>query len=278
MKVVGVDIGGTSITAGLVEDQGIISTTVSDTLSHRAKNEILDDLFQVLSKIITPDTRAIGIGVPGVVDTDKGVIHEIINIPAWKNFPLKEKVETEFGLPVLIENDANCFALAIHHFGTGKNYRDIVGISIGTGLGAGIIINGKLYSGVKSGAGEFGQLPYKAGIFEDYCSGKFFLAGNNLSGADAYQKACRGEKEALDTWFEFGTHIGKLLQLVIYALAPELIILGGSVSKGFDFFRPSMLKVLDGCYLQGIIRNTRIEADLNSLNPLLGAAALCYVE
>lgn len=276
MKVIGIDIGGTNITAALVKHEGVIRTTKIDTLSHRNEEEILKDLFCAVNDVITNDTQAIGIGVPGVIDTRKGIIHEIINIPCWKDYPLKEKVEKKFGLPVVIENDANCYVLAVHRFGSGKSYRNIIGISLGTGLGTGIIIDGKLYTGINSGAGEFGQLPYKKGIYEDYCSGKFFSSGTDISGADNYQRAIDGDKKALDCWNEFGKHIAELLQVVIYALAPEMIAFGGSVSKGFDFFKSSMQEALNKFYLQGIISNTCIGIDNNPQNPLLGAAALCY--
>lgn len=276
MKLVGVDIGGTSITAALVEEGTVTKKFTVDTLSHRTKEEIVNDLFLAIENVISSDTSAIGIGVPGVVDAQKGMIYEIVNIPCWNNFALRDAVKKKFDVPVMLDNDANCYVLAVHRFGIGKNYRHIVGITLGTGLGSGIIINGKLYSGIKSGAGEFGQLPYLDGNFEDYCSGKFFSSSANQTGADLYEKAVNGEREAFDRWNEYGKHVAELLQVVIYSLAPELIVFGGSVSKGYEFFKPSMQKKLDSFYLKEVIRKVRIEPDNNPMNPLLGAAALCY--
>ena len=118
--------------------------------------------------------KAIGIGVPSVVDTHTGIVYDVQNIPSWKEVAIAQKMQELYKLPVLVNNDANCFALGEYHFGKGKGTKSMVGVTIGTGIGAGIIINGKLYCGPNCGAGEFGMIGYLDKVVEYYASGQFF--------------------------------------------------------------------------------------------------------
>ena len=129
--IVGVDIGGMSIKGGCIVNKEIKSTFSLPTDPLREASQILDTLFTVIEKVILPDTLAIGIGVPGLLDTSNGEILNISNIPAWKNFPLPQKIEERFSIPVFINNDANCFALGEKHFGKGQKYSDMLAIALG---------------------------------------------------------------------------------------------------------------------------------------------------
>ena len=141
--IVGVDIGGTSIGAGCIVDKKIEKISSQPTGADRSAEEILETLYSVIEEVILPGTLAIGVGVPGLLDAEKGEILNISNIPAWKKLPLKKKLEERFNIPVFVNNDANCFALGEKHFGKGQQYKNMVAIALGTGVGGGVIINDK---------------------------------------------------------------------------------------------------------------------------------------
>ena len=132
----------------------------------------------------------IGIGVPTIVDAQAGIVYDATNIASWKEVPLKALLEERFHVPVAVENDCNCFALGESRFGAGRNYTDMVGVTIGTGIGSGIIIDRKLYGGLYRGAGEIGTLPYRDTDFEHYCS-SFFFKKKGINASDLAEKARR---------------------------------------------------------------------------------------
>ena len=273
-QLIGIDIGGTKITAGLVEKGVVINSGVVNTESDKSKEAILENLFGLIEDIITPSTVAIGVGVPGIINNKDGIINELNNIPEWKNLQLKNILEDKFGRMILVDNDANCFVLGNKYFGEAEAYKNIVGITLGTGVGAGIIVNNSLYNGIENGAGEFGQIPYKDSIFETYCCGKFFSEVKKLNGEELYELAKQGDLSARDAWEELGNHIAELVRIVLFSFAPELIVFGGSVSKGFNFFMPSVIKMLSEMTLRRVAEQLKIIRDVNRQSPVLGAAAL----
>ncbi len=277
-KVVGVDIGGTSIEAGLVEDKQLIETHSLPTGAQRSALEILHTLIECIEKVKTTDTKAIGIGVPGLLNPDKGEILNISNIPSWKNFPLKQKLEDHFSLPVYVNNDANCFALGTKHFGKGLAYKNFIAIVLGTGVGGGIICNNKLHSGHLCGAGEVGCLPYLDSIFEDYCGSRFFTDHYNVTGKELAIQAHQGNPMALKAFHQLGIHIGKLINNLLYVLAPEAIILGGSVSQSFSFFETGIKEAVGEFPFKSISENLTVTADNIEKVAILGAAGLYYNE
>ncbi|MCU7500928.1 MAG: ROK family protein, partial [Ignavibacteria bacterium] len=213
---------------------------------------------------------------PSVVDTEKGIVYDVQNIPSWKEVPLKEILEKKYGVPVYINNDANCFAAGEKYFGKMKNCRNGVGIIMGTGLGAGIFTDGRLYSGTNCGAGEFGMIPYKESIYEAYCSGQFFKNEFNTTGEEAYKRAVGGDEEALKMFCRLGEHLGNAIKVVLYAYDPEIIILGGSVSRAFSLFKESMWKEVRTFAYQNSLKKLVIEPSELDQVALLGAAALYY--
>jgi glucokinase len=275
-QLVGVDIGGTKITAGLVENGLVAKSFTVSTEPEKQKDEILNNLLNAINKVITPATKSIGIGVPGIIDDKNGIICELNNIPSWKNFPLKQSVEKRFQIPVFVNNDANCFILGSKYFGEAKNYSNVVGITLGTGVGSGVLVNGKLYSGAENGAGEFGQIPYKDSIFEEYCCGQFFNKIKKVDGEKLFSIAKNADESALKIWEELGINLGELVKIVIFSFAPEIIVFGGSVSKGFCFFEPALQKSLSQLKLRRVTDQLKITCDLNPNSPVLGAAALYF--
>lgn len=174
MALIGVDLGGTQVRAGLVEGDQLVKIAARTIRNKGTEEEVLSDLTAVLDEVFRLEVEGLGLGIPSIVDLETGVVYDVQNIPAWREVPLKRILEARYQVPVYINNDANCFAVGEKYFGLGRSYNNFVGLIIGTGLGAGLIINGRLYSGPNCGAGEFGMLPYLDSNFERYASGQFF--------------------------------------------------------------------------------------------------------
>ena len=155
---IAIDLGGTNIRAARIEGYEIKQKIAVKCKANGQKHDVVQQLFDLVRQLMTPETEKIGIGVPSIIDHEKGVVYDVQNIPSWDIVPIKALMEKEFSLPSAVDNDVNCFALGEKHFGIGKQYRNFVGITIGTGIGAGIVIDGKLYRGSNTGAGEIGCL------------------------------------------------------------------------------------------------------------------------
>jgi len=274
MKILGIDLGGTNLRVGLVENDKLVSVHSKPINGTGSEEEILNDIYSLIAKFNDDNIAGIGVGVPSVLDPVKGIVYNVQNIPSWKEVPLKDLLQKNFNLPVYINNDANCFAAGEKFFGKGKDYNNIVGLIMGTGFGAGLIINGKLYSGTNCGAGEFGMIPYKDSILEDYCCGQFFTKKYSVSGEALSKKAEDGNEDALAIFSEFGSHLGDAIKLILYSVDPEIIILGGSVSKAFRFFEEAMWKSIEGFAYTKTKENINIVvSDIENI-AILGAAAL----
>ena len=156
---------------------------------------------------------------------------------------LKERFDNRIGVPVSVNNHCNSFAQGVCHFGEAHGYRDVVCIALGTGVGAGVVIDGRLYCGHNTGAGEIGCVPYLDRDYEYYCSSRFFV-GHGTTGKQAYERALAGDPRALALWREFGGHVGRLVMLALYAYDPQAIVFGGSIAHAFGFFREAMYERL----------------------------------
>ncbi|WP_338407839.1 ROK family protein [uncultured Flavobacterium sp.] len=274
--VLGIDIGGTYLKIGRVENGSIVKQTFNSVDSKAKEKETLSSLFEAIDSIINSDVTAIGIGVPAVVDPITGVVYDVQNIPSWKEVALKEIIEKRYNLPVYLNNDANCFALGEKIFGKGKKYENFIGLSIGTGIGMGIIINNNLYNGVLCGAGEVGMLPYKDGIMEEYSSSFFFSKNYQKTAEELSLSAAEGNETALQAYAEFGFHLGECIKSILYMYAPEAIIIGGSISKSFLLFKESMELSLKSFAYQKQIEGLKIETSNQEGIAILGAASLCF--
>lgn len=277
-KFLGVDIGATKIQLGIVEDGRVIKEIKFPTLSGSSKEDIINNLISGIESLGDYNYQGIGIGVPGLVDENEGIVYDLLNISSWKKVHLKKHLENHFKIPVKITNDANIFALGEKIFGHGKKFKNIVGIAMGTGFGTGIIINDRLYSGSLSSAGELGSIPYLDKTIEDYCSGKFFRNHYNLKGTDVFSRAEQGDPDALDILDEFGYHLGNAIKLILFILSPEAIILGGSVSKSFKYFENKLYESIDDFPFKKVLDQLVIQAsDIENIS-ILGAAALIISE
>ncbi|MGD1008966.1 MAG: ROK family protein [Candidatus Aminicenantales bacterium] len=274
--VIGVDLGGTNVRAGLVVGGRLTDVRSVAVRSQGSEQDVLEDIFSAIDPILRKDVAGIGAGVPSVIDLKSGVVYDVQNIRSWKKVPLKAYLEERYHLPAYVNNDANCFAVGEKYFGKAKPYDHAVGLIIGTGLGAGVIANGKLYSGTNCGAGEFGMLPYLDRNLEAYASGQFFERVHGVAGRELAGRAERGDKRALEIFAEFGGHLGEALKAICYAVDPEAIVLGGSVSKSFRFFRETMWKAFQSFAYAITRERLKVEVSETENIAILGAAALSY--
>lgn len=274
LPVIGVDIGGTKISAGLIENNKLVKSYKLPTPAREEKAVILQTIIRTIRALGLQDYSGIGVGIPGLVDTKNGIVYDVQNIPSLTHVALKSELESVFYCKVEINNDANCFVLGSNTYGNGQQFKNMVGLTLGTGLGGGLILNGKLYEGVGTGAGEFGFLPYKDSILEHYCSGQFFQRQYNITGEEVSQKAIDGDAKALEMFSHFGHHLGEAIKMIVYSFAPEAVMLGGSVSKNFDFFKESMWKTIRDFPYNHVIDNLVILPATGSEIALVGAASL----
>ena len=282
--LIGVDIGGTkcAVTVGLpdgddiaIKDKSAFRTTDVDDTIENIKREIREILDRNL--LSSNDIQAIGISCGGPLDSKTGVIMSPPNLPGWDNIPIVNILSGEFDAPAAVHNDANACALAEWKFGAGKGTRNMVFMTFGTGLGAGLILDGKLYTGTNDNAGElghirleaFGPVGYgKAGSFEGFCSGGgieqlarnmakeelqmgrkvSWCPGGDLSGITAKKvaEALRdGDPLARKVYDISARHLGMGLSIVIDILNPEMIVIGSIYARNEDVFQPLMLEVIN---------------------------------
>lgn len=271
---IGVDIGGTNIRAGLVSKGTIISQNQLTLKNKHSMDAMLAQLMEVINPLTSYPYTGIGIGVPSVVDTVNGIVYDVANIPAWKRVELKQIVQERFQVPVRINNDVNCFVLGEYNYGVAKGFGSLVGITLGTGMGSGLIFDHVLYTGHNCGAGEIGLMPYLDKTLEDYVGSQFFIAKTGKSAEQLWRAALAGEKQAIALWEEFGWHLGKALKIVMYAYDPEAIVLGGSISQAYDFFEKSMLEVLKDFEYPNTLKQLKVLVSQKANISLLGAASL----
>lgn len=273
--IIGIDLGGTNIRAGLVDNGRILRIYQSGLSEKNSLESTLNQLFSSISTFDNYDIKGIGIGVPSIVDTKKGIVYDVVNIPSWKKVELKNILEEKFHIPTYVNNDVNCLALGEQLFGQASSFSSFVTIAIGTGLGAAIVIDGKLYEGLQCGSGEIGYIPYLDKNLEFYASGTFFETFSTTAHA-AYLAALNKDESALKMWSAYGHHLGQVMKIVLYTYAPEAIIIGGGLSNAFPFFELAMYQSMDDFIYPGMLKKILILPSSLKDIAILGAAAIAY--
>ncbi len=272
--VLGIDLGGTNVRVGRVVGARIESLASCRITSDASKDDVFTEIVGAIAKGFTDDVVAIGIGVPSVVDTRTGTVYNVQNIPSWDEVPVARWLRERFRRPVFVNNDANCFALAEKRFGKAKGTRSFLGVILGTGMAAGVVLDGRLYEGANCGAGEFGMIPYLGGNFEEYCSGQYFQRHCGATGEELMDLAKHGSEEALRHFARFGGHLAEAVKAMLYAYDPELIILGGSVSKAYRYFQSSLISGVRSFAYTKSLEKLRVECSDTENSGVLGAASL----
>ncbi len=250
-KFLGLDIGGTKCAAVLGDKDGNILEKIRfDTTNFP---ETLNSLIEASEKLITNEVSAIGISCGGPLDSKKGIIMSPPNLPDWDNIEIVQILEDKFGIPVFLKNDADACAIAEWKWGNAKGYENAIFLTFGTGMGAGLILNGKPYSGACDMAGEVGHIRLydnghigygKKGSFEGYCSGGGIAQYGLGSAKDLSIAARSGDQKAIDIYKKVGQDLGKGLSYIIDILNPEVIVIGSIFTRSQDLIEGSMYEVL----------------------------------
>jgi glucokinase len=273
-KVIGIDLGATNIRAGLVQGDVIANIQSKRINSAGSVEVVLADFYALIELLIDQDVVAIGVGVPSVVNLEKGIVYDVQHIPSWKEVHLKEILEARYQIPVFVNNDANCFALGEYYFGKGNGKENIIGLTIGTGLGAGAIVNKHLFAGPNCGVGEFGMVDYLEHNYEYYASGQFFSNIYQLNGEEVFERVKKGDQQAQQYYAELGTHLGNAIKLIMYTYDASYIVFGGSVRHAYPYFQKTMWDRIRTFAYGHSIANLKIELSELENAGILGAAGL----
>lgn len=274
--ILGIDLGGTNLCLGIVED-GVVKERISvpSFLPEATLEETLEYLAGQIGKVMTPEIEKIGIGVPTVVDVKRGIVYDAANIPSWNEVHLKAYLEKRFSLPVSVNNDANCYAMGAYGFYPEDARPEVlVAVTLGTGMGVGIVDNGSLICGVNCGAGELGYLGYNGGVLEEFCSKQFFAK----YGKDSHEAAIAaqaGDAESVRLFKEFGHHLGYAVSILMYAYDPSHIVLGGGIANAYPLFKDSLMEYLrENFPFRKNVENLVIDIQTSIDTPILGASLI----
>ena len=272
---IGVDVGGTNVKIALVDKEGsIVYSNTTPTRTEMGYEYTISNIKQAIvdlmkeTKTDKNSIEGIGFGFPGQIDCDAGVVRVSPNIPGWINVPIAKIIEKEFGIPTKVDNDVRCAALGELAFGAGKGCKNLICITVGTGIGSGLIINGKLVRGADNAAGEIGHIKLQmhdgpicgcgdSGCLEAFASGpsivamaqEYILGGKSTKYRElanpeitpyvVAEAAKQGDKVALKIFERMGKYIGIGLASVVNLLNPEKIVIGGGVADAGDIlFKP----------------------------------------
>ncbi|BCU76303.1 ROK family protein [Luteolibacter sp. LG18] len=258
---IGIDFGGTSVKTGVVFRGNVIDHAPPiSTQDFDEPEALIDAMVRVVEDLRSRHSHiaAIGVGMPGFVDFDRGVVYNLTNVRGWVEIPLKAKLQEKTGLPTIVENDANCMAYAEWKRGAGRGLKHLVCLTLGTGVGGGIIANGQMIRGARHGAGEVGQtsIDYRGrrgaygnlGALEDYIGNNeitntaveaYHAAGTHKSAEDCTPAglaaaAHAGDPIALQIWDDVGEKLACTIMNCCWLLNPEAIIIGGGVARAGD--------------------------------------------
>jgi glucokinase len=251
--IVGIDLGGTNTKIGLLtRDFQIRDKVIFSTQQFNSKNKLISAVCLRISEMLNKhsiekkEVLGIGIGLPGPIDSQRGIVHYFPNIPGWKNVKLSAIMKKYTGIPVLIDNDVNLITLAEFKKGAGKGAYNVVCLTLGTGVGGGIIVEGRLFRGSSLSAGEIGHIPISKngprcgcgarGCLESYIGNRAILRKvNKLFGAvsleEITKKARAGNKKAIAIWEEVGKSLGFALSGIVNFFNPDRIVIGGGISS-----------------------------------------------
>lgn len=251
-QVIGIDIGGTSISIGRFDSYGSCQEMLQIATPQPAEPETVTKAIAKAVKKLAKDRNcaAIGIGMPGPTDATKRIASVGINLPLWENIPLAHWMEESTGIPTTLENDANCAAVGEAWLGAARNMANFILLTLGTGVGGGIFINGKLFTGSYGAAGELGLITLDPhghpcnsgnnGSLEQHCCIRAIKRLTGKEPMELEKLAQAGDRVSLEFWQQYGATLGAGLASLVYVLTPEAIILGGGISAAAPLFFPTV--------------------------------------
>jgi len=260
---IGVDIGGTKVAAGVVDEYGSVVARVRRATPSGSPEDVERVIGEVVAELREGhDVVAVGLGAAGIIDEQRSVVRYAPNL-IWRDEPLKERVEELVDLPVVVENDANAMAWAEHRFGAGQGEEHLLCLTVGTGIGGGLVLGGRLHRGAFGGGAEFGHLNFvrhgrrcgcgQRGCIEQYCSGRALLREareiadvdprygarllelgdgriEGITAEEVTKAAEEGDPAALECFEAIGKALGQCLADLASALDPGVIVVGGGVA------------------------------------------------
>lgn len=287
--LIGVDFGGTKILTGAMTGKGEVlcepvrlPTNAGDA-PEKIIGRVTDSIDQVMERTgaDVSDIRGIGLGVTGPIDIKNGRILECPQLPTLHFYPLRKIIEERYRRPVRMNNDANCLIYGETLFGSGIGKKNVVGFTLGTGIGCAIILDGRIFEGSTESAGEIWPSPYGDGTIEDVVSGAGIarmykdIAGVEKQAVEIAALADKGDKPALETWEKFGRHLAVAISWTVNIIDPEIVVLGGSITNAFEYFAPSLERHFRRQVCPAPAEKTKIVCSkLGSNAGFMGAAAL----
>ncbi len=251
IKLLGLDIGGTKCAVVLGDGNGQVYKKLRFDTSD--VQTTLNSLLSCAEELFDEEVVAIGVSCGGPLSSKKGVILSPPNLPGWDNIEIVKILEEKFNRPAFLKNDADACAIAEWKWGNAKGYDNAVFLTFGTGMGAGLILNGKPYSGTCDMAGEVGHIRLyedghvgygKKGSFEGYCSGGGIAQYGYGSAKEVAVKAREGDAKALEIYNKVGKDLGKGLSYIIDMLNPQVVVIGSIYSRANDLLDEAMYKEL----------------------------------
>ncbi len=288
-SVIGLDLGGTAIKLGqFLEDGTCINSLSVATPQPSTPEAVVKTMIEAIAKL-NQDQNCLGLGVgtPGPADKTGRIAKVAINLSGWQDVPLADCLEEATGLPTTIANDANCAGLGEAWLGAGKAYKNLIMLTLGTGVGGAIILNGHLFTGHLGAAGELGLITLNfdgpvcnsgnQGSLEQYGSIQAIRRMTGKEPAELGKLAENGQREAIEFWEGYGRLLGAGLASLIYVLTPEAIVIGGGISGSTPFFFPATLEEIERRVLPSSRENLQLlSAKLGNQAGMVGAAKLAW--
>ena len=274
---IGVDLGGTNLRIAAVDEHGtFLEKTSLDTQASRGRDFVITEMCEAIratvNKIPSATLAGIGIGVPGIIDMETGMLRESPNLPGWHNYPVRDDIERRLGAKVILENDANAAALGEKWLGAARDHDDMLMLTLGTGVGGGVVLGGRVWHGMRGMAGEPGHITIEPdgppcpcgnrGCLEQYASAtavvrmarEAIAQGNSpalarasqenaeVSAKSVYQMAVQGDNGAQQIYRRVGWALGIGLADLINLLNLPIYVIGGGVASAWDAFLPALLE------------------------------------
>jgi glucokinase len=293
---IGLDLGGTNLRAAAVDKSGSMLQKVAVSTDPSSRERMLEDIVGMIDRVKgrcgSDGLVGIGVGVPGFILMKEGVILNSNNLSALENFPFRDEIQKRLGTPFILENDANAAALGEKWMGAGRDEDDLVLLTLGTGIGGGIVIGGRALHGYLGMAGELGHLTVvpngnpcgcgNRGCLEKHASASAVVAmarllnlGENITSKQVYEMALGGNESAKRIFELMGEALGVALAMLVNAFNFPLYLLSGGALGAWEFFAPKMLETLRWRSFTYRATKTRIEkATLGDEAGLYGAAYL----
>lgn len=295
-EVIGIDLGGTAIKLGRFRRDGTCLQSLSvPTPQPAVPGAVVEAMVYAIASLSPQDAQlhpkrqviAIGVGTPGPVDATGRIARVAINLPGWLDVPLADLLEAKTGYPTILANDANCAGLGEAWLGAGRQFRNLILLTLGTGVGGAIFLDGKLFTGHYGAAGELGLIALhpdgptcnsgNRGSLEQYVSVQAIRRRTGKEPAELGTLARDGDKFALEFWESYGRDLGIGLTSLMYVLTPEAILIGGGVSASAEFFFPAALAEIE----RRVLHTSRsglqlLKAELGNRAGMAGAAKLAW--